>query len=171
MIKAKQELIRIYKANRNQETLPRMRVLRNELNCKIDKAKASHIVNKLHLYGKHAKKFWRIINDMIKQTSMADISTMEFKYSQGNEVMKDNIPDFMNNYFATIAEKNSDLNKVVYVNRQNDVQVQFDFEPPTVIELEYIIKEINEDMSSCVEGLNMKMCKRQIEAIPEKFLL
>ena len=170
-IKAKQDLIRIYKATKTHDTLNRMRVLRNELNSKIDKAKAAYIVNKLHLYGKHPKKFWRIINDMIKHTNAADISTMEFKNSQGIKVTKDEIPDFMNNYFATIAERTSDPNKVVYVNRQNDVHVQFDFEPPTVIELEFIVKEINDDMTSCVEGLNMKMCKRLIEAIPEKILL
>ena len=35
----------------------------------------------------------------------------------------------------------------------------------------YIIGEIDSDMSSCIDGLNMKMCKRLITAIPEKFCL
>ena len=37
-------------------------------------------------------------------------------------------------------------------------------------ELMYITRDIDSDMSSCIKGLNMKMCKRLITAIPEKFL-
>ena len=51
--------------------------------------------------------------------------------------------------------------------------MSFDFEPPELDELMYIIKEIDTDMSSCVQlqGLNMKMCKRLISISPETFLL
>ena len=32
-----------------------------KLNSMIDKSKASYIENQLHLFGKHPKKFWRIL--------------------------------------------------------------------------------------------------------------
>ena len=171
MIKEKQELVRSYKIQRDPDILNRMRVLHNELNTKIDKAKAVYIENKLHLYGKHPKKFWRIINSMIKQDSNSNISNYEFKSHTGENVPKEDIPNFLNDFFATIAQKTSDNSKVIHEMKNLDVPVQFDFEPPTLLELEYIVKSFNDDMSSCVNGLNMKMCKRLLAIIPEKFLL
>ena len=171
MIKEKRDLVKTYKTDGQQDILKQLRILRNKLNTRIDKAKASYIENKLHLYGKHQKKLWRIINDMIKQDSLSDVSNIDFKDAMGNNVSKENIPNFFNNFFGTMAEKTSDSTKVIYENRNVNVNVQFDFEPPTLLELEFITKEFNDDMSSCVEGLNMRMCKRLLDVIPEKFLL
>ena len=52
-----------------------------------------------------------------------------------------------------------------------NVQMKFDFKPPTLLELDYIVKEYSDDMSSCLEGLNMRMCKCMISAIPDFLLL
>ena len=137
----------------------------------IDRSKASYIENQLHLFGRHPKKFWRIINEKIKHENPVDISDIELKDTMGIHIPKEHVPNFLNNFFATIAEKTSDRNKVRFEARNNDIPVLFDFEPPTAYEIDYIIKEYSDDMSSCVEGLNMKMCKRLIAIIPEKFLL
>ena len=171
MIKEKQNTVKAYKIDKDPDILTRMRILRNELNTKIDKAKAVYIENRLKLYGKHPKKFWRIINDLIKQDSTVDISNIELRDSAGDIVPTNSVPIFLNQYFATIAEKTSDRTKVKYENKNCDMPIQFDFEPPTLIELEYIVEDFNDDMSSCVDGLNMKMCKRIIGAIPKKCLL
>ena len=69
---------------------------------------------------------------------------MDFKDSSDVTIPKEDIPNFLNNYFAKIAEKTSNPNNVFYGNRNNDVHVNFDFEPPTLIQLDYIIKEYSD---------------------------
>ena len=123
MIKEKRDLVKTYKTYSQQDILKQLRILRNKLNTRIDKAKASYIENKLHLYGKHPKRFWRIINDMIKQDSLSDVSNIDFKDSMGNNVSKENIPNLFNNFFETMAEKTSNSTKVIYENRNVNVNV------------------------------------------------
>ena len=53
----------------------------------------------------------------------------------------------------------------------NDVDIKFNFQPPDLGDLMYLIREIDVNTSSCVQGINMKMCKRIITMIPDKFLL
>ena len=48
--------------------------------------------------------------------------------------MKDN-PDFFNNYFAGIAEKTCDFNKIRYPDLDDNVEVRFEFEPPDLDDL------------------------------------
>ena len=52
-----------------------------------------------------------------------------------------------------------------------DIEVGFDFQPPDLDDLIHLIRDIDVSTSSCVDGINMKMCKRVISIIPERFLL
>ena len=53
MIKEKQTIVKEYKVHKHADTLKRMRILRNYLHTKIDKAMALYIENQLHLHGKN----------------------------------------------------------------------------------------------------------------------
>ena len=114
---------------------------------KIDTAKSNYIIQNLQQNCKDPKKFWRIIKDMIEPDDTWDIETVQF------------------------AENMCDFSKVVHPTLDNNVEVKFAFQPPELDDLMYIIRDIDDNMSSCVEGINMKMCKRIISMIPEKFLL
>ena len=168
----KRNLVKRYKISGDQALLREIRILRNNLNSRIEKAKSKYIIENLHCNYKNPKKFWRILNDFIKSDNTADISTISFvDPTNGVQIDKNNIPDFLNNYFANIAETTCDFTKIKYPTLEINNDIHFDFEPPELDELMYIIRDIDVDMSSCVQGMNMKMCKRLISIIPEIFLL
>ena len=52
-----------------------------------------------------------------------------------------------------------------------DLDVKFDFYPPTMDDLSDIVKNIKTDISSCVKGINMNVCKRLLQIIPDKCLM
>ena len=54
---------------------------------------------------------------------------------------------------------------------ENNIEAKFDFQPPDLDDFIYLIREIDFSSSSCVQAINMKMCKHIISIIPEKFLL
>ena len=168
----KRNLVKRYKQTGDQVLLREIRILRNNLNAKIDKAKSKYIIENLRRNCKNPKKFWRIINDFIHPDNTSDPSTVNFiDLISGDPIDQKEVPNYLNNFFANIAEKTCDHTKVKYPIREGNQDIHFDFEPPELGDLMYIIREIDSDMSSCIDGLNMKMCKRLITAIPEKFCL
>ena len=84
-----------------------MKILRSNLNAMIERAKRSFIKNSLKMNTKNPKKFWRIINDMIKNENTISVSEIEFCYLDNDIPVKDaDVPNYLNNYFATIATRN-----------------------------------------------------------------
>ena len=171
-IQEKKNFVKQYKQTGDSDLLREIRILRNNLNSEIDKAKSQYIISNLQRTSKNPKKFWRIINDFIKPDNSPDATNIKFINSDsGNPVDDRDVPNFLNNFFAIVAEKTCDFTKIKYPTRNVNVDTTFNFEPPDLDDLMYIIREIDMDMSSCIEGVNMKMCKRLIILIPEKFLL
>ena len=83
-----------------------------------------------------------------------------FRYpTTGSPIQKDNKPQYLNQFFANIAEKTCDFSKVVYPITDDNIELKFDFQPPDLDNLMYIIRELGVSTSSCVQGINMKMCK------------
>ena len=139
---------------------------------KIDEAKSVYMTQSLQRNCKKPKKFWRIIKSMIDQSDAWDIEAVQFIDSRtGNTVPDGDKPQFLNEFFAGIAERTCDFTKIIYPVLENDVEVRFDFRPPELDNLMYLIREIDVNTSSCVQGINMKMCKSIISIIPDKFLL
>ena len=172
MINEKREIVKRYKATHAQDILLELRTHRNKLNTKIEKAKSLHITQSLHRKCKNPKKFWRIIKAMIDPLDTWDIESVTFiDPITGNPVLDEDKPEFLNNYFAGIAEKTCDFTKIVHPVLENNIEIGFDFQPPDIDDLIHLIREIDITTSSCVQGINMKMCKRVISIIPEKFLL
>ena len=87
--------------------------MRNTLNSTIDKAKCIYTDNNLLLNSKNPKKFWRIINELIKPNTSSDVSSIDFKDPMSGLVIpRNDVPDFINIYFANIAQNTSDPTKV-----------------------------------------------------------
>ena len=109
---------------------------------------------------------------MIDPPTGWDIEAVNFKDPiTGDLIVENNKSEFLNEYFAKVAEKTCDFSKVVYPDLDIETEVNFDFQPPELDDLMYFIRDIDGSTSSCVDGINMKMCKRVISIIPEKFLL
>ena len=56
-----------------------------------------------------------------------------------------------------------------YVNCYHDVNTQCDFEPPALEDLYGYMTDIDVSSSSCIKGVNSKVCKIMLDTIPEKF--
>ena len=112
-IHEKRFLVKEYKRTCDQELLRKIQILRNRLNMEIDKAKSKYIVENLQRNCKNLKKFWRIINDFKKTDNNSDITTVTFlDPTTNNPVDPANVPDFLNDYCAAIAEKTCDFTKI-----------------------------------------------------------
>ena len=146
---------------RNQDDLRKMKIARNNLNTMIERTKRNFIKNSLKRNTKNPKKFWRIINSMIKNETTMSIFDIEFRNLETNiPVPKDDVPDFLNAYFAQIATRTrpfdfDTIHKDDYVKNVDNV---FEFEPPNLFEMKEFVKHIDTTMSSCIAGVNARMC-------------
>ena len=79
----------------------------------------------------------------------------------------------MNNFFANIGEHTRGLDVTIDSHYRTEVSVDalpgFDFEPVTVDSFCIYVNEIDVNMSSCIDGINMKMCKILLEKLMEKW--
>ena len=162
-----------FKTTGDPNDLKYFKSLRNRVNTLIEKSKRTFIKNSLKHTVKNPKKFWRIINRLIKNEKVIDIENIDFLDPDTNEpIMKCDVPDFLNDYFANIANRTRAFNKTniptVDLNVNNDDE--FNFQPPSIFEIRDSTKEIDITMSSGIENINARMCKTILEIIPDKFL-
>ena len=119
---------------------------------------------------KNPKKFWRVIKDLTnpitdltKTARFIDPTTQEY-VEIGSEA------NFLNNYFLNIVG-NLDIpmsDKSMLDVYNVDTHFCFINDLPTEPEIIKIIKEIDINKSSCIEGINSKMCKDAMLAVPSK---
>ena len=77
-----------------------MRRQRNKVNGLIECAKRNYILNALRMNSKNPKKFWRIINGMLKGTSSIG-QTVQFIDPDTNvPIPEGSQPDYLNSYFC-----------------------------------------------------------------------
>ena len=109
---------------------------------------------------------------MIEHTDTSSIEALICSNPlMGNPISNVNTPAFPNDYFAKIAEKTCDITNIKYPILDDNVEIKLNFDPPEIDDLIHFVIDIDVSMSSCGEGINMKLCKRIITMIPEKFLL
>ena len=65
LIRDRKLLVKRIKRDRNANLLNELRILRNTINAKVEKAKADYIRNLLNITKKDPNKFWRNIKDLI----------------------------------------------------------------------------------------------------------
>ena len=88
-------------------------------------------------------------------------------------IEKKDIPDFLNKYFVEIATRtrgdDCNIDTIIPNDIYPNVLDGLDLEPVTDEAVSDCVNEIDVNMSSCVEGINMKLCKILIENFPGKF--
>ena len=170
----------IYKAIREKKasvkkykTLKEMRLARNRVNSLIDRAKSFYIQNTLYQTVKKPKKFWKLIKNLIEIDDSVDITAFVFKSSKTDlPIHRDDTPAFLNEFFVNIATRVCgpfvpDLND--YNNLYRNIDTVFDFTPPLAEEMYGLMENMDVNSSSRINGINMKMCKEAMDAIPTKF--
>ena len=173
-IRERKRLLKLYRITGNNNTFRTLCILRNRVNSMIDKAKAKFIKNKLYLNSKNPKKFWQCINVLIKGNVEVNIGNYTFTDpSTGLPVPKDCVSDFLNQFFANIAESTRGEESTIDKNVGNIYMHEypgFDFRPPTTDELYVHIVNSDIDVSSCIDGINSKICKVIIQEMPDIFV-
>ena len=61
------------------------------------------------------------------------------------------------------------MNDHVYTTLYENVQNTFDFIPPEVVDMYIYMQNMDLSTSSCIPGINIRMCKSALDAIPSKF--
>ena len=114
------------------------------------------------------------INDKIVAQNL-EIEQQVFRDPDNAQIIeRDKIPDFLNKFFAEIAKKTRGPNNDINSNVDRDIyNFDFDFEgfdlEPVSVETVLECKEdIDVNMSSCVESVNMKICKIILVNFPRK---
>ena len=172
-IREKKALVKKYKITKCPKDLKEMRVVRNRVNSLIDHAKSLYIQNSLYQNVKKPRKFWKIIKNMIDSDDIVDITAFIFKSPLTNLVIhKDDTPDFLNEYFVNISTRicgNFVPDLSDYNNLYPDIETVFEFIPPVAEEIYGYMESMDVNSSSCIDGINMKMCKGAMDAVPSKF--
>ena len=169
----KKNSIKKYRDSKSSGDLTLAKIAQNKTNMLIEKAKRTFIKNSLKVNGKNPKKFWRIINNMIKNGNLVNIENITFVNEDSHEpVLKSNVPDFFNSFFANIAESTRLFNEsnVPELDPNMTRENMFEFLPPSIHEIKDLAGQIDTNNTSCVEGVNAKTCKALIEIIPSKFV-
>ena len=123
---------------------------------------------------RNPKKFWKSINDLIKDKIDIDINNVDFiDQTSGLQIDKDSVPDFLKIFFANMAEKtrgsDDGFDNIRNTSVGGDNLPGFDLGPVTVDCFQRFIFDIDLDMSSCIDGINMKLCKIILENFLEKW--
>ena len=170
-IRDKKILIKSYKSTKDPEILKQAKIKRNFVNSLIEKSKSEYIKKTLKANSKKTKKFWKLIKGLVDSADSVDITSYIFNYTnQDVAVPPDKVPDFLNNYFVNIAEKTRLVDDSDYETCYNDVNSNLDFIPPTLEDIYCYMMEIDVNTSSCIEGINTKICKILLDKIPSKFV-
>ena len=173
-IRERKRLLKLYRATGCYDILKQVYVLRNKVNSLVDKAKSDFVLRKLNQNTRNPKKFWKTVNDLIKEKIDIDIINVNFiDPSTSILVDKNDTHDFFNNFFANIAQstrgRDEDIDTQYQNNRLRDGLPGFDFRPVTMDCFSRFVLEIDLDMSSCIEGINMKICKLVLENFMDKW--
>ena len=171
LIRDRKLLVKRIKRDRNANFLNELRILRNTINAKVEKAKADYIRNLLNITKKDPKKFWRNIKDLINGEKV-DTDYVTFKDpSTGLNVVDIMVPNFLNEYFANISDRVCDpmLSKP-FVPSDIPPSSLF-FVPPEQFEIMLHAEEIDVNSASGIDGINSSICKSIILHKPDKFRL
>ena len=172
-IREKKTLVKLYKKKRDPITLRQLKIKINYVNSLIEKAKASYIIDMLKTNKKKPKRFWKLLKNLTDNNDCVDITSYSFKQMNSEEnVERERIPDFLNLYFANVAEmtRTTPMNvDAEYITCYNNVLTQFDFVPPPLEDIYGYMMDIDICSSSCVNGVNAKICKAVLDKIPSKF--
>ena len=139
----------------------------------VNKAKTDYILRSLQINIKKTKKFWKVIKELIDGDECVDITSYFFKDPlTGSNIVKDETPDFLNHFFANIAERtrprpNNHIERIT--DCYEDVHTEFNFVPPRVEDMYGYMMDIDINSSSCIQGMNSRLCKVMLDKIPDKF--
>ena len=177
-IRLRARFVKLFNRFRSNNFLILLRRQRNKVNSLIDNAKRDYIINSLHQNSKNPKKFWRIVNNMLKGSSEKS-HTVQFIDPDSNDPMPDGFQaDFLNSYFCNISKRLGLSDSPLIAPEMDDdlhnmyghIDSEFELLDDEILsaELEMFVKDIDVCKSSCVHGINTMICKKIMVAFPQE---
>ena len=167
-MRKRDKYISLFKITGNQYYLCLARRSRNCVNQMISRAKGQYITAKLRENIVNPKKFWRVINGIINPAKGSAVEMHFYDKTTGQYVEQGKEADFLNDYFLNIVNNlniipTDDMCLDIY-----NIPNRFCFldNMPTVDEVVRLIKDIDVNKSSCVDGISTRFCKDAMLSIP-----
>ena len=138
----------------------------------IREARSSYIRLSLHRNRDNPRKFWRLMNELQNNVSGSSYDGDFIDPINGITVPVENVPFFLNDYFANIGSRLNTLNN----NILDDLHGIYDFMDGTVFsfpdvdryDVLFLEKEIEVHKSSCIPVIWSDVCKYLFGLIPER---
>ena len=132
--------------------------------------KASFIKDQLSQHKGYHRKYWRTIRQIVpsKKAQQNKISLVEIDSSL--EIPTDDIPNHVNDYFATIVPKLAEQLGGNWIPRTAPCYSNFDFKLITLPNLVKIIEEIDVSKSSAIDNVSSYILKLVFQTVPECLL-
>ena len=171
LIRERKCVIKQFKITGDPALLSSMRILRNQVNSAVDKAKSEYVKSILVSSKANSKKFWRNIKNLIENENDI-IDNVTFKDPITKEIIaNDHKCNFVNNFFARIEERTCLNCDTRPYTPGLTVDVNFQFLPPEIFDIMIYSDTIDVNSSSGIPSINMKLCKTILRHIPGKFRL
>ena len=120
---------------------------------------------------KKTKKFWCLIKTLINDNDYVDVTSYIFRSNNGDQISKEETPDFLNEYFVIIARRTVGGESQI-ANRDisyNNVHTIFYFTPPDLFDMYGSRSLMDISSYSCIPGINANVCKISFDSISDKF--
>ena len=81
-------------------------MLRNTTNINIRQAKREYILDKLEMHENNAKKFWKVIKEVIPTAKSSKMNSPRsiFLMDREAKVKREEVAHFINNYFINVGK-------------------------------------------------------------------
>ena len=171
LIRERKCLIRNYRKTKNPDLMGEIRSIRNQVNATIDRAKIYYVKTLLESSRKDPKRFWRNIKSVLENENENNQNFMFKDPDSGIDIPKDGACNYINDYFATIADRICKPEDSLPFIPGLRVGTTFEFMPPERCDIMIFAENIDTNSSSGVTGLNSSICKIIMLHIPEKMCM
>ena len=163
-INERKKYMRLYRKTKNLFIWDICKYMRNRCNSLARSAKAAYIKNSLARNTGDPKKFWKLINNLLKGPKREIVVHEFIDTVTGNIIKQDDICDFLNNYYVNIGNANADGTNIPKPNWHIHDD-GFTFEHVTLKEMLDLVKEIDVHKDSCVYGISTYVLKEGFKVI------
>ena len=162
----RKKYMRIYWKSKNQFIWDICKYLRNRCNSLVRGAKALYIKNSLRRNADDPKKFWKLINNLLKGPKKEIVVHEFIDPANGDIIRQDDICDFLNNYYVTIGRARADIATPRPIWDLGDDG--YNFEHVSLKEVSDLIKGIDVYKDSCIEGISSFILKEGFGSLPKQ---
>ena len=162
-INERKKYMRMYRRTKNQYIWEICKYLRNRCNSQIRNAKAAYIKNNLRRNVNDPKKFWKTINTLLKGPKKEIVAHEFISNITGEIIQQSDICNFLNNFYANVGRASTEHDTPRPEWHTHDEGYRFDH--VTLKEVMDLVKVIDVQKDSCVDGISTTVLKRGFAVI------